>query len=361
MDDLEELKAFYKGRTILLTGHTGFKGSWLAKMLLMFGAKVIGYALEPPTEPNLFTLLGLSSGVESVIGDVRDYEKLLSVFRKYRPEIVFHLAAQPIVRESYKCPRYTYDTNVIGTVNVLECIRNTDCVRSFVNITTDKVYENRELKSHLFKEDEKLDGYDPYSNSKSCSELVSHSYFRSFLQARGVAASTVRAGNVIGGGDFAVDRIIPDCVRAVETDQTLNIRNPEATRPYQHVLEPLRCYLWLAMRQFSDLSLSGAYNCGPDREDCVSTRELVELFARNFGAGFRYEIQKHPSGPHEAEFLVLDNGKIRKILGLAPKMHIDEAVRWTADWTKEYLKGGDLSGMIEKQITAYLSMEQRTS
>ena len=245
---IEELKEFYGNKKVLITGHTGFKGSWLTRILTLSGAEVTGYSLTPPTDPSLFEIAGLEDTIKSVVGDIRDLEHLSRVFEETRPEIVFHLAAQPIVRESYQEPVYTYETNVMGTVNVLECVRRTESVRSFLNVTTDKVYENREWE-YGYRECDNLDGYDPYSNSKSCSELVTHSYKKSFFEDGRCAISTARAGNVIGGGDFAADRIIPDCVRAAAAGKTIIVRNPYSTRPYQHVMEPLAVYLAIAMRQ----------------------------------------------------------------------------------------------------------------
>ena len=268
---------FYKNRKILITGHTGFKGTWMCQVLLELGAEVTGYALQPPTDPSLFSLTGMAEQMQSIEGDVRDLEHLLRVFEEMQPEIVIHMAAQPIVRESYANPVYTYDVNVMGTVNVLECVRRTASVRSFVNVTTDKVYKNREWEWG-YRENEPLDGYDPYSNSKSCSELVTHSYINSFYNDMEVAVSTARAGNVIGGGDFANDRIIPDCVRAAGKKEDIVVRNPHSTRPYQHVLEPLKIYLLIAKKQYEDKTMSGFYNVGPDDRDCITTGRLVDLF-----------------------------------------------------------------------------------
>lgn len=269
---------FYRGKRVLVTGHTGFKGSYMCKLLIMLGADVTGYSLEPPTEPALFNILKLSESMNSVIGDIRDISRLQSVFTETKPEIVIHMAAQPIVRESYTNPVYTYDVNVMGTVNVLECVRNTPSVRSVINVTTDKVYLNREWEWG-YREDEELKGYDPYSNSKSCSELVTYSFINSFFQDRDIAVSTCRAGNVIGGGDFAPDRIIPDCFRAVAKGEDIIVRNPYSTRPYQHVLEPVYVYLMIAMKQYTDNSLAGNYNVGPDDTDCYTTGDLeVEKF-----------------------------------------------------------------------------------
>ena len=244
--------SFYKNKTIIVTGHTGFKGTWLCKILIKAGAKVVGYSLEPPTKPSLFELSRIEDQMVSIIGDIRDYDHLKQTFDKYQPELVFHLAAQPIVRDSYINPKYTYETNVIGTVNVCECVRLTPSVKSFLNVTTDKVYLNDEEPDHPFKEGEPLDGYDPYSNSKSCSELVTHSYKKSFFNSSDCAVSTARAGNVIGGGDFAKDRIMPDCVRAIEKGEDIIVRNPYSTRPYQHVLEPLYIYLIIVQKQYED-------------------------------------------------------------------------------------------------------------
>ena len=278
--------SFYKGKNVLVTGHTGFKGTWLCKMLLKMGADVTGYSLEAPTNPSLFKIVNLDSKIRSIIGDIRDIEKLNKVFKDVQPEMVFHLAAQPIVRDSYKEPRYTYETNVMGTVNILECIRNNTCVKSFLNVTTDKVYLNKEW-AWGYRENEELDGFDPYSNSKSCSELVTHSYKNSFFSDGRVAISTARAGNVIGGGDFANDRIIPDCVRAAIEKHDIIVRNPFSTRPYQHVLEPLYAYLMIAAKQYEDIKYADYYNVGPDDVDCFQTGALVDLFVSKWGNGIK--------------------------------------------------------------------------
>lgn len=275
---------FYKNKCVLVTGHTGFKGTWLCKILTMAGAKVVGYALEPPTDPSLFVQCGMEKDMISVIGDIRDFDRLSAVFEKHRPDVVFHLAAQPIVRESYRTPRYTFETNVMGTVNVLECIRQTGCVRSFVNVTTDKVYRNNEW-AWGYRETDTLCGFDPYSNSKSCSELVTSSYRNAYFTDGNIAVSTARAGNVIGGGDYAVDRLIPDCVRAALKCEPIILRNPLSVRPFQHVLEPLFAYLLIAEKQFYDASLADCYNVGPGESDCLSSGELADLFCREWGDG----------------------------------------------------------------------------
>lgn len=343
---------FYKGKKVFLTGHTGFKGTWLSKMLLMAGAEVTGYSLDPPTEPNLFSLTGLEKQMTSVIGDIRDRESLKKAFDQAQPEIVFHLAAQPIVRDSYKDPAYTYETNVMGTVNILECIRQSSCVKSFLNVTTDKVYKNREWEWG-YREDEYLDGYDPYSNSKSCSELVTHSYKNSFFQDRDVRISTARAGNVIGGGDFANDRIIPDCVRAALKKQPVIVRNPFSTRPYQHVLEPLSVYLMIAAYQYEDRKYEGYYNVGPDDCDCVTTGELADCFCKAWGEGFSWE-NRYDGGPHEANFLKLDCSRLKKTFGWRPVWGVYEAVNKVVEWTKCYQGGGDISACMERQIEEFM-------
>lgn len=277
---------FYKGKRVLITGHTGFKGAWLCQMLINAGAEVTGYALNPPTKPSLFEIANISGKMNSVIGDIRDLSKLKETFIKTQPEIVFHLAAQPIVRESYKNPVYTYETNVMGTVNICECVRTSDSVKSFLNVTTDKVYLNKEWEWG-YRENEELDGYDPYSNSKSCSELVTHSYINSFFKNMNIAVSTARAGNVIGGGDFASDRIIPDCIRAAIKHEDIVVRNPFSTRPYQHVLEPIYAYLMIAQKQYEDIKYAGYYNVGPDDRDCFQTGALVDLFVKHWGEGMK--------------------------------------------------------------------------
>lgn len=342
---------FYKNKRVLVTGHTGFKGSWLCKILAEAGAVVTGFSLEPPTEPNLFTISHVEDDIESVIGDIRDRKKLMEVFEKTQPEIVFHLAAQPIVRDSYKDPVYTYETNVMGTVNICECVRLNPCVKSFLNITTDKVYENKEWEWG-YRENEPLDGYDPYSNSKSCSELVTHSYINSFYNDMDVAVSTARAGNVIGGGDFANDRIIPDCVRAAQKGENIIVRNPYSTRPYQHVLEPLAMYLMIAEKQYEDKKYAGFYNVGPDDCDCVTTGELVDLFCYKWGEGLSW-INKHDGGPHEASFLKLDCSKIKKTFGWRPVWHIDEAIEKTVEWTKVWLNNDDVCAEMKRQIKMF--------
>lgn len=348
---------FFHSKRVFLTGHTGFKGSWLSQLLLRAGAEVTGFALPPQGQPNLFTLAGLENRMRSVTGDVRDLQSLKAAFDAARPEIVIHLAAQPIVRESYRDPVGTYSTNVMGTVHILECIRQSDCVRSFLNVTTDKVYENKRWPWG-FRETDTLDGYDPYSNSKSCSELITHSYQNSFLSAQGVAVSTARAGNVIGGGDFSPDRIIPDCVRAAQAGVPVRLRNPESLRPYQHVLDPLAAYLLIVQRQYEDPAYAGWYNVGPEACDCVPTRMLAELFCQAWGDRAAWESVE-TKGPHEDAVLTLDCGKIRTALGWRPRWSIEQAVEYTVGWTKVWLAGGDVSACMDQQIEAFFQEEGR--
>lgn len=343
---------WYKGKKVFITGHTGFKGTWLTRILVNAGAKVTGYSFIAPTIPNLFELSNVEAGINSVIGDVRDLEHMKQVFTEAQPEIVFHLAAQPIVRESYKNPVYTYETNVMGTVNICECVRENPCVKSFLNITTDKVYENKEWEWG-YRENEPLDGFDPYSNSKSCSELVTHSYINSFFFDRDIAVSTARAGNVIGGGDFASDRIIPDCVRAAEKREKIVVRNPYSTRPYQHVLEPLMVYLMIAAKQYEDEAYAGFYNVGPDDSDCITTGELVDLFCRKWGDEMSWE-KRSDGGPHEANFLKLDCSKLKKTFGWRPCWSVEKAVEKTVEWAKVYFAGEDIPTCMDRQINEFI-------
>ena len=349
---------FYQGKRVLVTGHTGFKGSWLCQMLVGAGAQVTGYSLTPPTEPSLFALAGLESRMNSVIGDVRDFAHLKAVFEESRPEIVLHLAAQPIVRESYRTPRETYETNVMGTVNLLECVRICGGVKSVLNVTTDKVYHNNEW-AWGYRENEPLDGFDPYSNSKSCSELVTHSYKNSFFADGAVAISTARAGNVIGGGDFAADRIVPDCVRAAQRGQTIGVRNPWSTRPYQHVLEPLCAYLMIAQKQYEDGKFAGYYNVGPDDCDCLNTGDLVNLFCEKWGEGLRWENQAEPNAPHEANFLKLDCSLLKATFGWKPRWHIAEAIEKTVDFSKAWLQGENISTVMDRQIQQFFAQAEK--
>mgnify|MGYP000977764254 FL=1 len=345
---------FYRGKRVLLTGHTGFKGMWLALLLLRAGAEVTGFALDAPTEGGRAALdrLGILKELCDLRGDVRDADALGRAFAAARPEVVFHLAAQPIVRTSYRQPVETFAVNVMGTVNVLECVRASDAVRSALIVTTDKVYENKEWPWG-YRENEPLMGYDPYSASKSCAEIAAHSYRQSFFADGRVRLSTARAGNVIGGGDFAPDRIIPDCIRAAVRGQVIDIRNPHSTRPYQHVLEPLSVYLTIAARQTADASLVGAWNVGPDDADCVTTGELANIFCRTWGEGAHWQTHAD-NGPHEAHFLKLDCSKIKSELGWKPRWHIADAVEKTVEWAKAWENGADMRMVTEEQIGSFL-------
>lgn len=353
MDYSEE---FYRNKNVLITGHTGFKGTWMCNVLIMAGARVTGYALKPESSENLFDISKVQKNMNSIIGDIRDLDHLKRVFEEVQPEIVIHMAAQPIVRESYKNPVYTYETNVMGTVNVLECIRLNDCVKSFVNVTTDKVYKNREW-AWGYRENEELNGYDPYSNSKSCSELVTSSYKNSFFEDRDIAVTTCRAGNVIGGGDFAIDRIIPDCVRAARANKDIIVRNPYSVRPYQHVLEPVIAYLMIAQEQYDNYGLEGSYNIGPNDRDCITTGDLVDIFCAKWnevaGANVR-RINMMENGPHEASYLKLDCSKIKQTFGWKSRWNIDIAIDKIVEWTFCYTNQGDIDYCMEKQIVEYL-------
>jgi len=350
---------FYRGKKVLVTGHTGFKGAWMCQVLAQIGADVTGYALQPPTDPNLFELLHMEDRISSVEGDIRNFEYLCKVFERVQPEIVIHMAAQPIVRESYKNPVYTYDVNVMGTVNVLECVRRTSSVKSFVNITTDKVYKNREWQWG-YRENEELNGFDPYSNSKSCSELVTECYRNSFFADGRVAISTARAGNVIGGGDFAIDRIVPDCFRAIHNDRAIVVRNPYSVRPYQHVLESIAAYLLIAQKQYEAIEYAGNYNVGPDAESCLTTGELVTGFCEQWKRVTKEAVswnQQGNAGPHEAAFLKLDSSKIKSVLGWKPVWSATEMLEKTVEWYVAYEKGHSVSDVMNRQIAAYMDQD----
>jgi len=348
--------SFYKGKKVFITGHTGFKGSWMCKVLAMHGAEVMGYALNPNTDPSLFKIAEIESAITHVIGDICDLKHMKTAMSEFEPEIVIHMAAQPLVRESYKDPVYTYATNVMGTVNVCESVRCCNSVKSFINVTTDKVYENKEWEWG-YRESDRLNGFDPYSNSKSCSELVTSSYINSFFSHReNLAVSTCRAGNVIGGGDFAKDRIIPDCVRAAHKKEDIIIRNPYSTRPYQHVLEPVVSYLYIGMMMYQDRKYAGNYNIGPNDIDCVETGVLATLFCDKWGEGQKWVNVCENKAVHEANFLKLDIAKVKKKFGIEPHWNIAESIEKTVEWSKAYYNGEDIYAVMEKQISAYLGV-----
>ena len=346
------LSDFYRGKRVLVTGHTGFKGAWLCHILKSLGAVVTGYAKEPSTTPSLFELARVGEGMTSVIGDVRDLDALLATFMQAEPEIVFHLAAQPLVREGYRDPVSTYGTNVMGTVHVLECVRQCPAVRAVVNVTTDKVYENKEQQAG-YVEGDRLGGTDPYASSKACSELVTESYRSSFLAERGAGVCTVRAGNVIGGGDFAADRILPDCVRAALQGRELVLRYPASVRPYQHVLEPLLAYLMIGERCFSKPLLAGSYNVGPNEGDCLKTLELVRCFERAWGTPLPVKMGEEKA-PHEAGLLRLNCDKMRQTFGWHPAWTASVAVEKTVEWVRAWQAGDDLCAAMDAQTEDYI-------
>ena len=342
--------SFFRGRRVFVTGHTGFKGSWLARILADAGAEVTGYALPPAEDAPLFALSGVEGEITSVLGDIRDFPRLLAAFRAARPEVVVHLAAQPIVAEGYRQPRETFEVNLMGTVNLLECVRQVPGVRSAVMVTTDKVYASAGVAR---REGDELDGFDPYSNSKSCAELAVGCYRRAVLAGQGTALSTVRAGNVIGGGDFAPRRILPDCLRAAERGEDILLRRPEAVRPYQHVLEALFAYLLLAARQYDAPDLAGAYNIGPEAADCVTTRRLTELFCAAWGEGAP-QVRVQPEDMVEDECLTLECEKFRETFGWRPVWNVKTAVEKTVEWAKEHRAQEEMARCMRRQIAAYL-------
>lgn len=360
MEGVEMNSEFWRGKRVLLTGHTGFKGSWMSLWLQSMGAQVTGYALNPPTEPSLFEAARVAEGMTSIIGDIRDLEKLQAVFAEHQPEIVFHMAAQPLVRYSYSAPVETYSTNVMGTVNLLEAVRHTGSVKSVVNITTDKCYENREWE-WAYRENEPMGGFDPYSSSKGCAELVSAAYRSSFFNTanyskHGVALATVRAGNVIGGGDWAEDRLIPDILRAFEQGKVVNIRNPNSIRPWQHVLEPLRGYLTLAEQLYNHgPRFAEGWNFGPNDEDARPVGWIVEKMVKLWGNGASWQ---NDSGehPHEANYLKLDISKARKHLAWHPALRLDDALQFIVDWAQQRQAGADVRQLTLAQINTYQNL-----
>ncbi len=342
---------FWCGKRVLLTGHTGFKGSWLALWLQLLGAEVTGIALRPSTVPNLFELASVARGMRSHLCDIRDEAALAAQVRAARPEVVFHLAAQSLVRASYREPLQTFVTNVIGTANVLDALRAPACARVVVVVTTDKVYRNQE-HPYPYREDDALGGHDPYSASKAASEFVIASYRDSYLAAQGIGVASARAGNVIGGGDWSEDRLVPDAVRAWVSGQPLLIRNPQAIRPWQHVLEPLAGYLTLAQKLWQQPDLAGAYNFGPQTDEAATVREVVELARAAYGCGeARYGDDLN--GPHEARWLALEIAKVRVALGVSPKWGLTDSVRRTMGWYQAQQQGVDARILCEVEIAAY--------
>ena len=353
---------FWRGKRVFLTGHTGFKGSWLSLWLQSLGAELTGYSLDPPTKPSLFEDAHVANRMCSIIGDVRDLACLQDAMQVAKPNIVIHMAAQPLVRYSYKGPVETYATNVMGTVHLLEAVRHTPSVRAVVNITTDKCYENREW-AWGYRENEPMGGHDPYSSSKGCAELVTAAYRSSFFNSNafaqhGVAVATVRAGNVIGGGDWAQDRLIPDIITSFEQGKLVAIRNPHATRPWQHVLEPLRGYLTLAERLFEDgPNFAEGWNFGPNDDDAKPVIWIVEQLAKMWGndAQWQIDISAHP---HEANYLKLDISKARSRLNWDPALQLNDSLKLIIDWSKQRQAGADMHEFTLTQIHAYQSLTQ---
>ena len=365
LEGLEMTPAFWSGKRVFLTGHTGFKGSWLALWLQQLGAHVTGYALDAPTQPSLFDAARVAAGMQSVYGDVRDLPALQRAMQAARPEIVIHLAAQSLVRLSYESPVDTYATNVMGTVHLLEAVRTTPGVKAVVNVTTDKCYENKEW-AWGYRENEPMGGFDPYSNSKGCSELVSAAYRSSFFSPthyllHGVALATARAGNVIGGGDWAKDRLIPDILAAFEAGKPVPIRNPYATRPWQHVLEPLRGYLTLAEHLVTDgPDFAEGWNFGPHSDDAKPVQWIVQRLAQRWGQGASWKVDDGEH-PHEAHYLKLDISKAAQRLHWQPALRLDDALGLIVDWTRARQTGADMCAVTLDQIVAYQTLALASS
>lgn len=353
-----DIKSFYKGKKVFITGHTGFKGTWLSNVLIQMGAEVTGYS-DHIEEQSLYVITGTNSKIKSIIGDVRNIDDLKNAIRSTEPNIVIHMAAQALVRDAYDDPVHTYETNVMGTVNILEAIRYTDSVRSVINVTTDKVYENKEWEWG-YREDDNLCGRDPYSNSKSCSELVTSSYRQSFFNSlTSPSISTARSGNVIGGGDFSKDRIIPDCIKHASAGEEIVVRNPNSIRPYQHVLDCLYGYLLLAEKQYGNKTAEGFYNFGPSDSSIISTGELVDMFCRSWGNNRKWKNMSC-DGPHEANYLKLDSSKSKSLLGWMPKWDIETSVNKTIEWGKACFLECDenkANEIMGKQIRGYFDIE----
>ncbi|MFM9913958.1 MAG: CDP-glucose 4,6-dehydratase [Methylophilaceae bacterium] len=344
-------QTFWRNKKVLVTGHTGFKGSWLSLWLNSMGAKVTGYALSPPTTPSLFEVAHVADSMVSVIGDVCDAAKLQSVITEHQPEIVIHMAAQALVRPSYANPVETYATNVMGTVNLLEAVRQTDCVRAVVNVTTDKCYDNKENQKP-FRESDAMGGYDPYSSSKACSEIVTAAYRSSFFNQK-VALASARAGNVIGGGDWALDRLIPDIMRSITEQRPVLIRSPNAIRPWQHVLEPLSGYLMLAEKLYlGDAHAAEAWNFGPNEEDTRTVQWIVEKLTQEWGEGAAWVVDEG-NHPHEAHYLKLDCSKAKMQLNWQPRWSLAVALQNIIAWHKAHLAGRDMRDVTLKQIETY--------
>ncbi len=365
MEDMEMNKAFWKGKRVLVTGNTGFKGSWLSLWLQCLGAKLIGYSLPAPTKPSLFELANISKETNYILGDVRDLEHLKSVIAKYQPEIIVHMAAQPLVRYSYANPVETYSTNVMGTVNLLEAARQNKCAKVIVLVTSDKCYENTE-RLQGYRENEPMGGRDPYSSSKGCSELVISAYRNSFFsekefQVHGVAVASVRAGNVIGGGDWSEDRLIPDSIKAFMENRSVMIRNPNSVRPWQYVLEPLHGYLCLIEHLWENGSkYVGGWNFGPNEDDAKPVSWIIERLVKLWGRNIHWQLDNKGQHPHEANYLRLDCSKSKNLLGWVPKLNIEEALERTVKWYYNYHLNKDMRTCTELEITTYENFQNKT-
>lgn len=345
---------FWLGKKVLLTGHTGFKGSWLSIWLKMMGVDLIGFAQKPLTKPSLFEQANIAKGMVSILGDIRDYNTVLNIFKKYKPHIVLHLAAQPLVRYSYLNPVETYETNIMGTINILEAVRNIKSVNAVINVTTDKCYENKGLKRG-YKEDEPMGGYDPYSSSKGCSELISSAYRRSFFKNNKIALASARGGNVIGGGDWSTDRLIPDILRAFEKKKTIIIRNPDAIRPWQHVIDVLSGYLLLAQKLYEDENkYSGGWNFGPNQDDGKTVKWITQFMVKKWKKNINWRLDRR-NNPHEAEYLKLDISKAKKILGWKPVWSLEKSLLKVLDWHDHWLNRDDIEKICKKQILEHLN------
>lgn len=350
MEGLGIMMDFFKGKSIFLTGHTGFKGSWLSRILQLVGANITGYALAHP-EGSSYGQVVDENAISSYIGDVRDFDALKKVFDAAKSEIVFHLAAQPLVIDAFGRPAYTFDVNVQGTVNLLECIRQSETVKSVVIVTTDKVYHNNEWV-YGYRENDMIGDTEPYAASKACAEIVAASYYETFLKPKGMALSTVRAGNVIGGGDISKNRIVPDCVRAAKQKEPIIVRNPYSVRPYQHVLEPLFAYLLIAQRQSEDIKYAGQYNIGPAESDCITTAELADVFCREWGENQSWQNVSRKNAPQESNLLKLDCSKMRSTFNWHPKWDVETAIAKTIEWER-FL---DKKEIIDRQVNEYAEL-----